>query len=232
MFPTHCKPRLLGRLILPLLALVAAPGIPTAQAGFQSATFEFNMSNQFGAGDYGQITITANSSTGVVTMTVNAYTSVYTSIDPKAFGIDKFGFNFSPSLTLDPSQISVNKSGWSTTIDPSNHISEFGKFDAESTGSGAKERVDPLVITITGLGANAILSNFEFLSTGGNPDAYFVAHVAGFNYCGQSSHFIAVTDTNTNPPPPPVPAPSGIALALLGIGGIGLNRWRQARQAK
>jgi hypothetical protein len=215
------------RLLLPILALLAAPGLPAAQAGFQTTTLQFNISNEFGPGDYGQITINADTSTGTVTMIVNAFTSVYSSTDPKAFGIDQFGFNFSPSLTLDPSQVSVNKGGWTTTIDPANHISEFGKFDAESDGTGVKDRVDPLVITITGLGADAIISNFEFLSTDGNPDAYFVAHVAGFNYKDQSSHFIAVTDLT---PVNPVPAPPAIALALLGIGGLGVYRWR--RQSK
>lgn len=216
------------RLFLPFVVLLAAPGLPAAHAGFQTATFTLDLSNVFGSGNYGTVKIDANTTTGTVTFTVDSPASDYTSVNPKAFGIDKFALNFNPSLNITAAQVSVNASGWSAKIDPPNSVSEFGKFDLEVAGSGAKDRVDPLIVTISGLGANAILSNFEFLSTNGHPDAYFAAHVAGFSLGNESSHYIAVTDLT---PVSPTPAPSGIALALLGIGGLGLHRWRRRGQA-
>jgi PEP-CTERM motif-containing protein len=209
-------------MVLALAALVA-PGTPRVHAGYQSVTVDFNQSNVFGFGNYGTVQIEADTGAGTVKFTVTALTSVYSSIDSKAFGIDKFAFNFDSNLTLTTGQVTVNKGGWTPTIDPANSVSQFGKFDLEDAGSGASHRVDPLIVTITGLGADALVSNFEFLSDNGHPPAYFAAHVAGFSQDGQSSHYIAVTDVSTAPEPA-----SAIIFGLgtIGVAGYG---WRKRK---
>jgi MYXO-CTERM domain-containing protein len=232
------RPSLARRFGVPLVVMLALGLVPAAQAGYQAATFTFNISNELGAGNYGTVLVEAYAgvagtfdhglAAGQVRMTVTAdWLAVYgNQNNAPNFGIQKFGFN--TDLNPPPTNIVVTNSSntnlnWGVAYDK--NISEFGTFSVEDVGDG-QSRGDPIIVTISDLGGNATLSHFVFLSdtNNGQIPAYFVAHVAGFPN-DPESHYIAVTNTTV-----PTPEPSTVVLALLGAGGLGLHRWRR-RQA-
>lgn len=238
--PTQmCRPALLPRFGLPAVLLCALAVVPPAQAGYQSASFTFNISNEMGSGNYGTVFLEAYAgvagtfdhglAAGQVRMTVTAdWLAAYGNPNNAPnFGIQKFGFN--TDLTPPPTNIVVTNSSSTNLnwgISYGKNISEFGTFSVEDVGSG-QTRGDPIIVTISDLGGNATLAHFTFLSdpNNGQIPAYFVAHVAGFPNAPQS-HYIAVTDTTVA-----TPEPAGIVLALLGAGGLGVTGWRRRRAA-
>ncbi len=103
------------------------------------------------------------------------------------------------------------------------NISAYGTFSADDQGKG-NSRADPVIITVSNLGTDATLDHFLFLSDGNDLQAYFVAHVAGFNN-QPTSHFVGVSESSV------VPAPPGMVLALTGIVGLGFVGLLRRRQA-
>jgi hypothetical protein len=219
--------RLLSCAALALFAW-AGPSAGSAMAGYQSASFIFNVSNVLPPSDYGTVLLesytgpgTVNGlSNGQVRFTVDApFLPIYG--DPTQapnFGMDKFAFN--TDLSPIPTSIVVATSsnpnlGWGIKEDQ--NISNFGTFEVEDKGTG-HSRGDPITVTISGLGSNATLNHFIFLSdgNGGSTPAYFTAHLGGFPN-QPTSQYIAVTDITQTPAPP------GLALALAGIGSLGIG---------
>jgi hypothetical protein len=207
---------------------VAGPLATTAEAGYQSASFIFNVSNVLPPNNYGTVLLEAYTgagtvnglSNGQVRFTVDApFLPIYG--DPKLatnFGMDKFAFN--TDLSPIPTNIVVSTAsnpnlGWGIIEDK--NISNFGTFEVEDKGTG-HSRGDPIYVTISGLGGNATIDHFIFPSDVniGSKPAYYVAHLGGFpNW--PTSQYIAVTDITQTPAPP------GLMLALAGIGSLGLG---------
>lgn len=225
--------------VLAALALLSCSAAP-ALAGYQSASFVFNMSNEIGAGNYG--TVFAEAYTGAVgttdhglnpgqvRFTVTApFLSIYGSpADAGNYGMDKFSFN--TNLSILASQVVTKTTGgtnlgWSVQF--SKNISEFGVFSILDKGAG-NSRGNPIIVTISGLGSNATLDHFVLPSTGNNGGTFFAAHVGGFagnaNNEEFGSHYIAVTEITH------APEPSGIALALAGLTGLGMLKVRRGRR--
>lgn len=102
------------------------------------------------------------------------------------FGIQAFGFNAQPALLVtengDGFEIATQTmsltnlaDGW--TLSTHRNMSEFGRFDIQLSGTGST-RMDPLTFTLGGVSHDTV-------------DAYFAAHVAGFDIDGESSAFFA-----------------------------------------
>jgi hypothetical protein len=207
---------------------VAGPLAATAEAGYQSASFIFNVSDVLPPGNYGTVLLAAYTGAGTVNglsdgqvrFTVNApLLPIYGTPSPTDnFGLDKFGFN--TNLNPLPTNIVVSDAGHADlgwTINAPQNISNFGTFSVEDKGDGYS-RGDPIFVTISGLGSDATIDHFIFLSDGnkGSTPAYFTAHLGGFPN-QPTSQYIAVTDITQTPAPP------GLMLALAGIGSLGLG---------
>jgi hypothetical protein len=218
------------RTALVLVFLLAAPGAQLAHAGYVSDSFTFNISNIFGPGNYGTVFAEANNGAttvngvlpGQVRLTVTGtWAAAYgNQAQASNFGFDKFAFNtdlgsLSSVVVTNNSNTNLN---WGLNANQNESI--FGKFSYEVKGNG-NSRDNPIIVTISNLGANATLAHFEFNSQGGTP-VFFAAHIAGFpNTPG--SNFIGAD-------PSAVPEPSAVVLALVGIGGFGLTGFRRWRR--
>ncbi|MBN1346468.1 MAG: hypothetical protein JXQ73_27515 [Phycisphaerae bacterium] len=180
-----------------------------------------DQSNTFADGiNYGRVDIEANSSTGVVSFNVDAFDvqPTYGTLGDN-FGIQVFGFNFANLTSTAGDWAFSLPSGWS---DRSGNISGFGGFLVKTSGTGGS-RQDPLSFSITlPTASEAIASNFAVLSTGnaGEGNAFFVAHVAGFNETEEdngstltTSHYIG----GGTPVTEQVPAPGAFLLGLVGL---------------
>ena len=139
-----------------------------------------------------------------------------TSIATSGFGIDRFGFNTSQTLT---DSNFVLPTTW-TNIGAGT-MDGFGQFGFRVDTNGAANRVSILNFSIKDI-ANYTVYDYVNLSTGtaGEGNAYFAAHVAGFS----------TNDPNTTSGyfggSTPVPLPA--AAWLFGSGLIGLARRRKA----
>jgi hypothetical protein len=135
------------------------------------------------------------------------------------FGIQSFAFNAHPALLVSATangfdiatqtmSLTNLADGWS--LDTHKNMSEFGKFDIRLSGTGST-RTDSLSFTLGGVSHDTV-------------DAYFAAHVAGFELGGETSAFFAGgTLANGNGGGPDVgEVPLPAAAWLLGSGLIGM----------
>ena len=128
------------------------------------------------------------------------------------FGMDNFYFNYDNSLTVDAINISnMDPSTWNITTDK-NAGGGFGFFDFNLSGTG-NSRTETLAFSISNVSGDDIASYaIGYVDKNGNVgDAYFAAHVGGFNAGNNitSAKFATVV---------PVPA----AVWLFGSGLLGL----------
>ncbi len=128
------------------------------------------------------------------------------------FGMDKFFFNYDNNLTVDASvNISdIDPTTWGVTTNK-NAGGSFGFFDFQVKGNG-NSRTEILSFSITGVSGDSIGS--YAIGYEGVGDAYFAAHVGGFDDGNGVSSAIFATVV-------PVPAAAWLfGSGLLGLVGV------------
>lgn len=228
------RPVRLGVLVIALLPAGFATHV---RADYVAENVILNQSNRFDDGPvYGNVLIEAWNGTGTggglspgqVRLTFSAEVlPVYGKLGH--FGIGAVGFM--TDLDLSRKQI-VEPKGW--ILLENAPLDGFGRFSWAAVRI-LSPRLEPVVLTIDGLGEDAVLDHFLIgskLKDGGEPpqgSTAFAARVAGFsgNHTDDCVHAHWIGDPF---PIPEFPEPGTLALALCGLGGLGSARWWHRRR--
>ncbi len=195
----------------------------SAMAAVTTADYKFDVSDTFSLSgtEYGSVSITADSTLGIVTFAVDAFDvqPAYGKLG-KNFGIHAFALNLADDSILGSVKSISKPSGWSFSKAPDRSLSIFGEFDGGGKrDSGSRE--DPLVFSLILKDASlADASNFVSPTTEGY---LFTAKVAGFK-AEPNSHWIGVGDLSTGPQVAQVPLPGAVAIGLLGLACVRFTR--------
>lgn len=184
------------------------------QASAATISFTLDQSNALPNGfDYLQVNISDSTTTvGDIDFEVLVNSSAFPGVPVAGtgnFGMDNFYFNFDNSLTVGAANIiDLDPSTWDIKTDK-NAGGGFGFFNFDLKGSGST-RTEVLTFTISGVSGDS-LSSYAVGYTGVGTEAYFAAHVGGFDdgFGVTSGKFATVV---------PVPA----AVWLFGSGLLGL----------
>jgi hypothetical protein len=172
-------------------------------------------------GNYGSVSLTQDGSSVDFSISLaDGYEFVTTG---NAISHALFAFNATGVSNGDISNIQAGSPGTFTVGAPATG-SPFGDFgfgiycsDCKSGGAGAT--MPPLTFSV----ANAMVSDFAFLSTGGNPNAYFTADI--IDVASGNTGQVGATGMV-----PGVPEPESYALMLGGLGVVGFIARRRKQQ--
>lgn len=220
--------------VLPALLLA-----PAARADYAAQHVVLDQSNRFDDGTvYGNVLLEAwngsgkgggDLSPGQVRLTFTAEVlPVYGKIGN--FGIGAVGFM--TDLDLSRKQI-VEPKGW--ILLENAPLDGFGRFSWAAVRL-LSPRLEPVVLTIDGLGEEAVLDHFLIgskLKDGSEPpqgSTAFAARVAGFSG-NDTDECIHAHWIGAPFPIPQFPEPGTLALALCGLGGLGAARWWGRRRS-
>jgi len=209
------------------LAIVGLFASVAAHADTIGTTESFTLNNGGSVGstpgNYGTISLlqTATGVTLTETLSANEYFVITGAGNALSFNLKN-----DPSLTTVNAAITGLSAGYRLLQASPTSASPFGSFDfaivcgnppCDNGGSsGLNANNHSLTFSLTGFN----VSDFNFLSTGGNPNAYFASDIctAGTaNGCTGGTGNVGAT--TLTPPPPPTPEPS--SLILLGTGVLG-----------
>ena len=183
------------------------------QSNAETISYYLDQSNDLLDGvSYAQVTISDSTTTvGDIDFSVELLASVF-AVSGSNFGMQKFSFNFDPSLSVDASNIIDIAPLFWTISEGSNAGGGFGKFGFQLSGNGSS-RTELLNFSITGVVDDTI--NSYAMGSTLNPAAveFFATHIAGFDAINgvTSAKFAGSTVV-------PVPA----AVWLFGSGLLGL----------
>lgn len=221
------------QLRLSLLGIGLALGLGVAIPGNASAglTFTLTQTNTLSigpdGGNYG--TVTLDDSTTDSHLSSGEVRMVLT-INPSRTG-DLFGsFGFNSVFPLPAPGITISEPTNWTKIQFGNNQDGFGNFDVTVSTKGDADRVSTATFTISGLGANGTIANFEKNSSNnsGEGNVYFAAHLFPAN--GFQTGYVGSRSTDVQTTIQSTPEPSTIALTMSGIvpvAVLGLRRLRR-----
>jgi len=202
------------------LAIFATPALAVQVYNLDSTAVP-----EFGLPSYGTVTLTQDGTSVDVSVALRADLNFVSTGNDNSKAV--FSFNATGVAAGDIGSI-ADASGQTFSVVTPGSNSPFGQFTfgilcatgCANGGSGGGYS-DPLTFTV----ANATLADFNLLSTGGNPNAYFAADV----YMSGTGATGAVGSTSVMTP---VPEPETYALMLAGLGAMGFVAKRRKAAAK
>ena len=178
----------------------------------------------FGAPNYGTVTLTQSGTSVDFSVVLRDDLNFVSTGNANSKAV--FSFNAMGVVAGDIGNIADASGQTFSVVTPGNN-SPFGQFtfgilcasNCSSGGSGGGY-ADPLTFSV----ANATLADFNILSTGGNPNAYFAADV--YQASSGSTGGVGATSVTT-----PVPEPETYALMLAGLGAMSFVAKRRRAKA-
>lgn len=212
---------MLGNKVLPALLCVGLGSAGGAHA--TSVSYYMNQSNVLNDGvNYLQVTIDDEGIAGFVNFRVDVLPAL-SGLATSNFGIQEFGFNVisggtAPADSAEQPSMWVLPLEWSgNTPPPTNQEDGFGQFDVAVKGSGTSRQTS---LQFSFLSASSPTSFLDLSSnTAGQGNAYFAAHVAGFDSLGtvSSGYFGATTLISAVPLPAPLVLLASALVPLFGL---------------
>ncbi len=213
-------------------ALAAATLLALSAGSAQAATYHLNTTNNASLpeADFITVDITEINNTGTdvdvqfeVTVNNDSFLPNANSTLGNNFGMDFFYFNYDTSLSINiPGNFDlINPDDWRVREAKRDSVAGFGTFEIEFKGPGSRvEGNNSLIFVISGVTGDSASS--YAIGHEGVGEAYFAAHVGGFNLDGAGEDDSAWVATVV-----PVPA----AVWLFGSGLIGLAGIARRKQS-
>lgn len=192
-------------------AVVAAGGFAPAHAATVSYYLDQSNENTFLPDGTNYLKVTISDGAGG---NIDFFVETLPSLSGNAgsnYGIQSFGFN--TSLSLSKSNIVGLPAGWNVSLDK--NLDGFGNFNFVE-GGGGSSRTDPVSFSITGIAGDTPMDYVELsVGTASQGNAFFAAHVAGFNDVDPGTGKVTSAYFGGSTP---VPLPAAVWLLGAGLG--------------